>query len=275
MAFKNNIGFMQGRLSPIMHNRIQMFPYKSWKNEFKIGNKIGFSLIEWTIDTKTIDTNPILYKSKLKEIINLKKKYKFKIDSITLDYLMENPIWKIYNKKVFLNLKKIIENSASIGVKYLIVPLVDNGSLKTTRQITNIHKICKSIEKLLVTNKQKILFEIDFHPNKVKNFISNFNKRSFGINYDLGNSASLDYDISEEFKSYSKYIFNIHIKDRKVFGTTVPLGTGNANFKKFFKELKKINYKGNLILQTARSSSNNHSKDLKKYKSFLEKFMIL
>ena len=37
-----------------------------------------------------------------------------------------------------------------------------------------------------------------------------------------------------------------------------------------FFELSKINYKGNLILQTARSKSNNHAKVLKSYKSFLE-----
>ena len=64
------------------------------ENEFKIANKIGFSLMEWTIDTDTLKKNPLFYKGKLKEILILKKKYKFRIESLTLDYLMENPIWK-------------------------------------------------------------------------------------------------------------------------------------------------------------------------------------
>tara|TARA_B100000965_G_C19572440_1_gene749738 strand:- start:1154 stop:2044 length:891 start_codon:yes stop_codon:yes gene_type:complete len=271
MSKNNKIGFMQGRLSPVIKKRIQIFPDKNWKNEFKIASKIGFSLMEWTIDTETLKNNPLFYKGKLKEILSLKKKYNFRIESLTLDYLMENPIWKKYEKKIFLNFKKIIENSGKIGIKNLIVPLVDNGSIKSNKELKNLYKICKSIEKLLIKNKQRVLFEIDLSPNKVKNFISKFNKKLFGINYDLGNSASLNFNVSEEFKFYSNYIFNIHIKDRKLFGNTVELGKGNVNFKKFFSELNKTKYKGNFILQTARSKSNNHAKDLKRYKSFLEK----
>lgn len=271
MPKNNNIGFMQGRLSPVINKRIQIFPHKNWKNEFKKANEIGFSLIEWTIDTETLKNNPLFYKGKLKEILNLKKKYNFRIESLTLDYLMENPIWKKYEKKIFLNFKKIIENSAKIGIKNLIVPLVDKGSIKSNKELKNLHKICKSIEKLLAKNKQRVLFEIDLPPSKVKNFILKFNKKLFGINYDLGNSASLNFDVSEEFKFYSNHIFNIHIKDRKLFGNTVALGKGNANLKKFFFELNKTKYKGNFILQTARSKSSNHARDLKKYKSLLEK----
>lgn len=271
MPKNNNIGFMQGRLSPVIKKRIQIFPYNNWKNEFKIGNKIGFSLIEWTIDTDTLKKNPLFYKGKLKEILILKKKYNFRIESLTLDYLMENPIWKKYDKKIFSNFKKIIENSAKIGIHNLIVPLVDTGSVKSKQEFKNLHKICKSIEKLLIKNKQRVLFEIDLSPNKVKNFISKFNNKLFGINYDLGNSASLNFNISKEFKFYSNYIFNIHIKDRKLFGNTVKLGKGNVNFKKFFYELNKTKYKGNFILQTARSKPNNHARDLIRYKSFLEK----
>ena len=271
MSKNNKIGFMQGRLSPVIKKRIQIFPDKNWKNEFKIASKIGFSLMEWTIDTETLKNNPLFYKGKLKEILSLKKKYNFRIESLTLDYLMENPIWKKYEKKIFLNFKKIIENSGKIGIKNLIVPLVDNGSIKSNKKLKNLYKICKSIEKLLIKNKQRVLFEIDLSPNKVKNFISKFNKKLFGINYDLGNSASLNFNVSEEFKFYSNRIFNIHIKDRELFGNTVALGKGNVNFKKFFLELNKSKYKGNFILQTARSKSNNHAKDLKRYKSFLEK----
>ena len=44
-------------------------------------------------------------------------------------------------------------------------------------------------------------------------FIKSFKHASFGINYDSGNSASLD-EALKEFNAYGKYIRNIHIKDR-------------------------------------------------------------
>ncbi len=74
MPKNNNIGFMQGRLSPVTKKRIQIFPHKNWKNEFKIANEIGFSLMEWTIDTETLKNNPLFYKGKLKKNFKFKKK---------------------------------------------------------------------------------------------------------------------------------------------------------------------------------------------------------
>ncbi len=100
----------------------------------------------------------------------------------------------------------------------------------------------------------------------------NFDKQYFGINYDLGNSASLGYNIDDEFKNYSKYIKNIHIKDRVYNGNTVRLGNGDANFKKLFKNLKKYRYRNMLIFQTARSKIEDDVGEMKKNLKFIKKF---
>ena len=52
--------------------------------------------------------------------------------------------------------------------------------------------------------------------------------------------------------TYGKNIKNIHIKDRLLKGKTVRLGLGNTDFKKLYKNLSKMNYDKNIILQTAR-----------------------
>jgi len=59
---------------------------------------------------------------------------------------------------------------------------------------------------------------------------------------------------------------NVHIKDRMLGGTTVPLGTGNANFEVIFSELSRLNYEGNFILQTARATSDEHAEVLSAYR---------
>ena len=48
----------------------------------------------------------------------------------------------------------------------------------------------------------------------------------------MGNSASLGYDAQEEIDLLGNKIINVHIKDRIRSGTTVPLGTGDTDFKK-------------------------------------------
>ena len=50
------------------------------------------------------------------------------------------------------------------------------------------------------------------------------------------------------------------------------LGDGNADFKELFKNLKKTNYKGNLILQTARSKNNKHVEEIITNLNYIKKF---
>ncbi len=271
MNFK--YGVMQGRLSTKIGNKIQAFPIKNWKSEFSKAKKLGLKSIEWTLDYKKLNKNPLLLKKSQLEIKRLSRKYSIKIKSITGDCFMQKPFWKIKNNnKLLEDLKKIIKSSKDIGIDFIVLPLVDNGSLKNDKEIKNFIKISKSLKEYLKNTKVKLIFESDFHPIKLKNFIKKFDKRYFGINYDSGNSASLNYNIDEEFKHYGDRISNVHIKDRLKFGKTVRLGNGNVNFLKLFKNLKKIKYEKNLILQTARSKTNKHMDEIKINLKFLKRF---
>ena len=87
----------------------------------------------------------------------------------------------------------------------------------------------------------------------------------FGINYDIGNSASLGYNPCEELAAYGARIINVHVKDRLLGGRTVALGHGNADFEEVFSLLKNQGYRGNYILQTARADNDDHVGVLSKY----------
>ena len=65
----------------------------------------------------------------------------------------------------------------------------------------------------------------------------------------------------------------MHIKDRLIHGTTVPLGSGNANIPKVLKMLNSINYGGNYVLQTARATDTNHEGVLCEYRDQVIKWM--
>jgi len=117
------------------------------------------------------------------------------------------------------------------------------------------------------------LFETDFISKKIKLFFNGLSKKNFGINYDLGNSASLGHQVKHDFETYGGLIKNVHLKDRKLKGYTVKFGNGAGDFVNLFKWLKEINYKGNLILQSARSKNNNDVKELQDNISFIKKFL--
>jgi len=272
MSLNLKFGVMQGRLSPMVKDRIQIFPKKNWKIEFQRAKNLGLKYIEWTLDYDTFSQNPILSKSGINEIKRLSKKYLIKIRSLTGDCFMQKPFWKISkNQKLINDFKKILNSCNKIGIKYVIIPLVDNGRLEDIKAEKKLIKILSNFKKYLKKKKIEILFESDLNPKKLKKFIQNFDKDLFGINYDLGNSASLGYNVDDEFRNYFEYIKNIHIKDRIYKGSTVRLGKGSANFHKFFRNLKKYKYNNMLIYQTARSNKNDDIGEIKKNILFIKK----
>lgn len=271
---KNKFGFIQGRLTK-QKKKIQQFPFNNWKKEFAQAKKLNLDFIEWTIDHYGFYKNPLLDLKKVNIIKSLTTKYGITISSVTADFFMEKPFWKQKNYKYYLNKIKLLVKLCSLhNIKFIIVPLVDNSSINSNVLEKKIIYQFKTLNNLLKKQKVMILFESDFGPRKLLKFIKNFDQYNFGINYDLGNSASLSFNIDEEFRLYGKFIKNIHIKDRMKGGKTVRLGLGNADFDRFFTLLKKINYKNHLIFQTARSLiKGNDFNELKLNIEFIKKYL--
>ena len=270
----NNIGFMQGRLSPLVNNQIQSFPFECWENEFPLANQLGISCMEWTLDYPKLHQNPLLLAKNKRKILNLSEKYNIKIPSITLDCCMQRPFWKAQNefilKRLLDDFKLIIQSAHNIEAQILVVPLVDNGSINSEKELKLLKSSLYNLSEYLEERQIRIAFESDYKPSILKTFIAHFDDNLFGINYDSGNSASLGFDPDEEFNHYGERIINIHIKDREFNGNTVRLGLGDTNFSKVFKSIKKFNYKGNLILQTARSKDGEHVKELEMNLAFIK-----
>ena len=262
---------MQGRLSP--SNKIQEFPHKYWKNEFNLASRLGVKYIEWVLDKKYFNSNPFFYKKKKIKILS--KKYNVKIISLTNDYFMELPFWKNKKKefKIYLDLKKIIYHASLLNIKFIIIPLLDNSSIKSKTIENKVIKFFNFFEEYLKKHNVNILFESDYDPQRLRNFIKKFNPDFFGINYDTGNSAALGFDIKKEFYYYGDFIKGVHIKDRILKGKTVRLGEGNVNFKLFFRLLKSIKYKNHIIFQTARSENNKDVQEMKINLKYISKII--
>ena len=106
MKFVSNLGWMQGRLSPMIDDKIQSFPNSNWQKEFIYGKSLGLKFLEWTLDYNKIFSNPIFIKKKIKIIKNLSKKNSVKIISLTGDCFMQKPFWK---KKIAIKKFRILK----------------------------------------------------------------------------------------------------------------------------------------------------------------------
>jgi sugar phosphate isomerase/epimerase len=260
------IGFMQGRLVPSYNNQIQFFPHNKWEKELKVANHLRIRKVEWTINYKNLYKNPIFYKTKINKIKKIIKKNNINLNSVTCDFFMEKPFFKIINKndkKKEINLLlKIIKHCRLLNINLIILPLLDNSSIASSSEEKELMRTLKLIQNYL-GDTQMFLLESDYPPLKLLRFIRKFKSKKIGINYDTGNSAYFGYKLNDE-KNYFSYVKNIHIKDRKFLGPSVRLGFGDVNFKIFKNFIKKVKYSGNLIFQTARAKNGKDAEELVK-----------
>ena len=94
------IGFIQGRLlASEKKKKIQYFPSRFWKKEIKIAIKNKFNLIEWTVNLENIKKNPVYNDKLLRSLMEFKRKNNICINSVTCDFFMQKPFYKLRKKK--------------------------------------------------------------------------------------------------------------------------------------------------------------------------------
>ena len=267
---------MQGRLSSLMDGRIQAFPWSCWREEFVIGESNGFGVMEWTLDQDRLYENPLLTSNGKSEIRALCKRHGFTVSSLTGDCFMQAPFWKAQGgkrKDLQRDFTAVAEACAATGIEFIVVPLVDNGRLENSAQEDVLVTYLEEQANYFIGRGLKVAFESDFVPNQLARFIDRLDPACFGVNYDIGNSAALGFLPAEEFDAYGDRIVNVHIKDRPVGGTTVSLGTGDADFESVFSHLARLEYRGNYILQTARAADDDHAGLLNQYRRMSEEWI--
>ena len=273
MLLKNKIGFMQGRLSPMVGGLVQAFPWSAGREEFAAAETAGLSLMEWTLDQDRLYENPLMTTAGQTEIKDLCQRHSINIPSVTGDCFMQAPFWKAESSARRLlerDFIEIVNACGKLGVKFIVVPLVDRGAIESRTQEDILVDFLTSRMDSLADADLKVVFESDFNGVELKRFIGRLDPTVFGINYDIGNSAALGYSPNEEISAYGHRILNVHVKDRTIGGGTVPLGSGNADFPTVFRLLADMNYSGNFILQTARAVDSNHIEPLVLYRKMTE-----
>lgn len=251
----NKIGVIQGRLVPKYQGRYQAFPIGMWQDEFKVAQEYGLDLIEFILDFNDAEDNPLLKLGGIEDIVKVSQDTGVLVKSICADYFMEAPLHSSDDKvaeESFKILERLLEASKVLKITDIVIPCVDQSSLKTKEAVNRfVEQITKIIPKIESQNINLSL-ETDLAPQPFIELLDKLNSKNITVNYDIGNSAALGFDSDEELEAYGDRITDIHIKDRVLGGGPVTLGEGNANFKKFFTKLKEFNYRGPFIMQAYR-----------------------
>jgi L-ribulose-5-phosphate 3-epimerase len=266
---RGRLGYMQGRLSPPVNGKIQAFPWTKWREEFAVAASLGLTLMEWTLDHDRLFHNPLLTSHGRREIALLSSANGVHVGALTGDVFMQAPFWKaegVQREALLREFDAVLDACADAGIGVVVVPLVDNGRLENVAQEAVLLQVLLERAGSLRANTLRIAFESDYAAARLATFIGSYPHDVFGINYDSGNSAALGFSCDEEIGTYLDRIFHVHIKDRVRGGTTVPLGTGDADLPRVVRLLESGGYRGNYVLQTARAADGEHAAALARYR---------
>ncbi len=262
----HTFGVMQGRLSPPEDGRFQSFPRAGWREEFAKAKAAGFSYIEWIHDDfdgwqseANPGYNPIFTTEDLREFDALKAQHSVATPALCADWFMEHPLVRCTPQERLhreQHLHALLPIAGRIGATRIVLPFVDNASLKTKEERTIVLDILKHALPVAEQNNVEVHLEADFNPADFKAFLARLDHPFLKVNWDSGNSSGLGYVASEEFAAYGNRIGSVHIKDRyrKPEGgiETRALGTGSADFDDVFKAIGFMGYNNGVTLQVAR-----------------------
>ena len=257
MGLTNEIGIMQGRLSPRIDGKIQAYPASTWQKEFEIAQEIGYAAIEWIVE-KPVETNALMTDSGKAEIKKIIASTGVRIDYVCADIFMQQPLVRMTKDTKSQNkeyLSAILKNAKEVGAIGVEIPFVDNSSIKSENEKLEFIDVMQDAFKLAKDLDLKLSLETDLPPIEFRELLESIDLDHVQANYDIGNSASLGFDPREELEAYGLKILNVHVKDRKLGSTTVPLGTGNANINFVLQKLQEIGYRGGLTMQAARGEN--------------------
>ena len=271
-----SLGIIQGRLTPPQGRGIQFFPFENWENEFLSTAEIGLNEIEFIFDFDRYTENPLWSEAGVTLINDLIRETGIKVNSICADFFMRRPFFRVDEAVRMENikiLKKLISAAKQVGARIIEIPLVDNSSIKTEEEKNILISSLKEVNEFLTEQDIMLGLETDLPPKQFLTLLQSINHPLVKANYDSGNSSGLGYDSREEVVTLGSFIHNIHIKDRVLGGTTVPLGTGSADFERLFQALKEIGYHGSFILQAARGAEGNEPETIKNYAKFVRNYI--
>jgi L-ribulose-5-phosphate 3-epimerase len=247
---------MQGRLVPPEGGRFQSFPCERWRDEFVLAAQARVHAIEWIFDLCGENVNPLISDTGIAEMLALSQQTGIAVRSLCADYFMDKPFLRTTEserRQLIQKMEWLLSRCKLLGIGRIVIPFVDNSRIEDRDEEAQAISILRTILPAAEINGVELHLETSLGPQAVAGLLERCPHPLVRANYDSGNSASLGYKVSEEFAAYGHRIGSVHIKDRKLGGGTVPLGTGDADLPSLFRGLAALHYSGDYVLQIARS----------------------
>ena len=246
---------MQNRLSPPEAGRFQSFPRTHWRAEIEAAPKVPLRGIEWIFDLYGEGANPIETAEGREDLRARLSSNGVSVVSICADWFMDCPLVRVDQDTLAQRVEKLrwlISVSPEMQIGRIVLPFVDASRMSNAAEYEQVLRVLHSVLPAAREAQVELHLETDLGPAEFRAFLDEIPDPLVKVNYDAGNSASLGFAPTQEFAAYGERVGSFHIKDRVKGSSTVPLGTGSADFASLRAALIDFDYRGDFVLQVAR-----------------------
>jgi hexulose-6-phosphate isomerase len=274
MISLRHLAIMQGRLLRPVDGRIQAFPREHWEQEFPRAAAAGLNAIEWIYDTYGIGANPLETAGGMARMVSLSAEHGIVVRSVCADYFMDFAFVRAADAERAARLEHLewlLQQAKLAGITRIVLPFVDQSAV---RDEADFEAVVDSLRRVLPAAEAagiELHIESSLPPAELASLLSQLPHPLVKVNYDSGNSSSLGYRPEEEFAAYGARVGSVHIKDRILHGSTVPLGQGDADLEGVFACLRRVDYAGDIVLQVARGTAGNEVEWARCNRKFVER----
>lgn len=226
---------MQGRLTCTKMSPYQFFPRDTWQQEFSLAKARNLDHIEWVIDNAEDESNPMVRNSEA--IIKLIDETGVSVPTACADFFMYRGL-NIYLFASRSTTERLMANMHAVGVKYLVVPLLEHNSPRTL-EIPKLVSHLTLLQDMAGAHGLKLSLETDLEPESFLRLLDLLGDPDLTVNYDIGNSAGLGFGHHSEIDLLGSRISVVHIKDKNGQGKSVKLGTGLAKIPECLEQIQK------------------------------------
>jgi sugar phosphate isomerase/epimerase len=156
--------------------------------------------------------------------------------------------------------RKLFEFAKLMGIKLIVVEPGDMAIWDNLEELVKEYDV-----KLAIHNHGQ--GSPYGNPETVKKVLAARDAR-IGVCLDVGHVTGAGFDAAKVFHDYNGRVYDIHLKDKKVTDNNgkkriddVKIGTGDANYKGLFEELRKSNWNGVLAIETDNGEFAKHPDD--------------
>lgn len=232
----------------------------SWEERLIAAKIAGYDYVEISIDESDMRLNRLDWTmDKRKELVDAIHKTGVQIPSMCLSGHRRFPLGsedKEVREKALEIMQKAIKFAVDVGIRVIQLAGYDVYYDKSNEKTIEFFRqgLKKSIEWASSANIILAMEVMDYEfmgsVEKIMKYVKEFNSPYFQVYPDLGNISAWGNNIAEDLEAGNGHIVAVHAKDTHPGEfRRIDFGTGCVDFVKGFKQLKKMNYKGPILIE--------------------------